>query len=307
MLRIRGGVMLLAAIAAWCVGKAQASPCAMVLAARLPLHMDHDQLLVDARINDQPVQLVFDTGAFTSTLTTQVAKRLNLPYYPGNIVDLEGIGGRRAGAFVWAETLDVGGLTGRKFPFLTADFSAADGLLSTDLFAKYDLDLDLLEHQILVYGRRGDCSQPTLTLGGDLYALPLRPAERTMEVIVDVAIGGEAFRAAIDTGADRSVLFRDSARRLGLGLDALPSDSHHIIRGIGTRRVVSATHSLPHVQFGDLTINNMRVEVIDELSPQGIDMLLGLDFVTKFHAWISYSSRTLVLQYPPQPSPKPPE
>jgi hypothetical protein len=34
-----------------------------------------------------------------------------------------------------------------------------------------------------------------------------------------------------------------------------------------------------------------------------VDMLLGLSFLAKLHAWISYSSQTLVVQFPPAPSP----
>jgi hypothetical protein len=32
-------------------------------------------------------------------------------------------------------------------------------------------------------------------------------------------------------------------------------------------------------------------------------MLLGLNFLAKVHAWISYSSQTLVIQFPPAASP----
>jgi len=32
-------------------------------------------------------------------------------------------------------------------------------------------------------------------------------------------------------------------------------------------------------------------------------MLLGADFQARVHLWISYSSRTLIMQYPALPSP----
>jgi hypothetical protein len=61
------------------------------------------------------------------------------------------------------------------------------------------------------------------------------------------------------------------------------------------------------LDVGDLTFNHFPVEIIDAFTPQKFDMVLGTDFMTKVHVWISYSSRTLILQYPPLPSPKAPD
>jgi hypothetical protein len=35
-----------------------------------------------------------------------------------------------------------------------------------------------------------------------------------------------------------------------------------------------------------------------------VDVLLGEDFISRVHLWISYSSHTLIMQYPPKPSKK---
>jgi hypothetical protein len=47
----------------------------------------------------------------------------------------------------------------------------------------------------------------------------------------------------------------------------------------------------------------MPVEIVDQRSDEDADMLLGLDFLSRVHVWLSFSSRTLVMQYLPEPSP----
>ncbi len=54
--------------------------------------------------------------------------------------------------------------------------------------------------------------------------------------------------------------------------------------------------------MGDLVFGNMKVAVLDEAAGDDTDMLLGADFQTKVHLWISYSSHTLIMQYPPRAS-----
>ena len=56
--------------------------------------------------------------------------------------------------------------------------------------------------------------------------------------------------------------------------------------------------------MGDLVFANMRMDVLDDASGDDTDMLLGADFQAKVHLWISYSSHTLIMQYPPKASKK---
>jgi hypothetical protein len=53
---------------------------------------------------------------------------------------------------------------------------------------------------------------------------------------------------------------------------------------------------------GPLTLGNVAVAVDSEDSDEA-DLILGLSFLRKIHVWVSNSSRTLVMQYPPAPSP----
>jgi hypothetical protein len=59
----------------------------------------------------------------------------------------------------------------------------------------------------------------------------------------------------------------------------------------------------PPVVIGDLTISNMPILVLDQRHANDADMLLGYDFVTRVHVWISRSSDSVIMQYPPAATP----
>ena len=150
----------------------------------------------------------------------------------------------------------------------------------------------------------GDCSHPVAALAGDLYDVPLLSGdERDERPRVEVSIEGKAFTAIIDTGAPVSLLFRPAAARLGLTIAALKSDRVARIAGAGPRPVVAYRHVLQTVTIGSLAITNMPIAIADEAESDGDAMLLGLDFISRVHLWLSVSSGRVVMNYPPLPSP----
>ncbi len=62
-------------------------------------------------------------------------------------------------------------------------------------------------------------------------------------------------------------------------------------------------HTIEATEVGELEILRLPVVLVDQNIPSGTDMLLGLDFIKRVHVWISYSSNSLIIQYPPRPSP----
>jgi clan AA aspartic protease (TIGR02281 family) len=124
---------------------------------------------------------------------------------------------------------------------------------------------------------------------------------------VDVVIGGKKLTALVDTGSPHSVLFRDAARRVGLSLSDLRGDPRFYVSGTGPHRVAAVSHKLAPVQIGDITVQNLPVVIVDQHSDPGMDMILGMDFLSRVHVWFDFHSSTLVMQYPPRPSPPRPQ
>jgi hypothetical protein len=67
---------------------------------------------------------------------------------------------------------------------------------------------------------------------------------------------------------------------------------------------MAVRHVFEPVSVGDLTFEHMKVDVLDDRRGDEVEMLLGADFQQAVHLWISYSSHTLIMQFPPRPSKK---
>jgi predicted aspartyl protease len=262
-------------------------PCKLGLATTLPFRVARGHIYVDVVINGKTSNFMFDTGDEFTMLTTDAVRRLGL-----TSEDLfgyaEGIGGARQVGRTMTHRVQLGSLKGGDFPLLVADMKMeptsppADGILGMDFLALYDIDLDWATRRISLFRKLQGCTKPGAALAQPLYAVPMLPSE----------FNHPAIR-----------LFRRAARRLGLTKTALAADPHAHIQGVGPRAVEEASHVFGSVGIGDLTLKNTKIAVVDQ--PLGdVDVLVGLAFMTKVHVWISNSSHTLILQYPPLPSPK---
>jgi clan AA aspartic protease (TIGR02281 family) len=311
--------LLLLALSA-CAGQTVAD-CQSVRIADVPFTIEHGYLIVDVSLNGQPARLAFDTGSATSVLTRAAADRLHLRRLRSYDGDLVGIGGERPAGTVVADQFKIGDLHGSDFPFLRSEVfenedNPPDGLLSADLMAKYDIDLDFPDHKIILYYQLSSChGQAAVALDQPLFSVPLispssnevrnpEPNEIVDEPTVMATVNGTSMPAVIDTGSDHTAIFRDTARRAGVNDPDLFDGNSDTVTGVGPHDVRVAVRHLAQIGVGDITIQNLPVTVLDQHRTNQDGMLLGLDFLARVHVWISHSSNTLVLQYPPLPSPR---
>jgi predicted aspartyl protease len=270
--------------------------------------------LIDASIDDKPVRLFLDTGSFTTVLTPAAEKRLGLRVDPDTSSSFrgiqdpwigQGIGGGAIYTEVMAKTFRIGKITGYKFHFLTGvrELGDADGLLSTDFLKDYDIDLDFAGNQVRLFRAYGDCSHTKVFLQSPVFAVPLQQDPYDRRPRVEVFVGDRRLVALIDTGASKSAIFRNAADALGLNGAELAMDRTVRVHGIGPDAVAAKVHILPTLSVGELTLRNMRVDILDDRSHNDVDMLLGRDFQRRLHLWISNSAHELIMQYPPQASP----
>ncbi len=304
------------ALAALFVAGCQATPsepCRLGRATDVPLTLRDGHLFAAPVLNGKPTAMWFDTGAQITTLTTTAASRLSLTLMPLR-GSLEGVGGGNLAYGFTARSFQIGRLRGHNFQLLAADLGLSrpgretDGLLGADFLASYDVDLDLPDNKAVLFKTVGDCTKPTAALGGDLYIVPMSDAagDTDPRPHIRVNVAGKALTAVLDTGAPGSLLFRDAARSVGLRLSALTMDPHFRAAGTGSGTTGAVSHTLAALVVGDLTISNLPVTIVDQAAPADADMLLGLDFMSRVHTWLSFSSRSIILQYPPLPSPAAP-
>jgi hypothetical protein len=67
--------------------------------------------------------------------------------------------------------------------------------------------------------------------------------------------------------------------------------------------LTAVEHTIDATDVGDWKILKLPVVRVDQSVPAGTDTLIGLDFLKRVHVWISQSSSSLIMQYPPSSSP----
>jgi predicted aspartyl protease len=290
-------------------GCATQEACRMGRASDLPLRMMRHHLVSAVEINGKPADMILDTGAFGTVLTSEAVARLNLPRPDWTAAEARGIGGSRSLSVLQTAQFKLGSLHGRDLHFAVFDsarvlgVTQVDGLLGMDIMSQFDIDLDLAEHKVIFYGTAGGCSHPTVALEQPLFALPMVQGPNEHSAVIEVSIAGKSLRALLDSGSDSNIIFRSGARRLGLDDTALANDTKGVMAGIGPRAVQYRRHVIEPVDIGDLTIRNMPVDISPEPRTGDFDMILGLDFFLRVHVWMSFSSHTVIMQFPPKVSP----
>jgi predicted aspartyl protease len=280
----------------------------------LPLRFSHNQVLTPAVLDGQTTSMVLDTGSQFTLVTKSTADRMNLDIVAAS-GEMTGIGGSRGVYIFSAKNFQIGRLQGKNLPLMVSDFVLApggrpvDGLLGADFLAPYDVDLDFPASKASLFKVQGSCPATATALDGPLFQAPLVPSDHPLDSrpFVRVEVAGKSLLAAVDSGAAHTLIFGNAARRIGLRVEDLAREPHFRARGIGPETPVIVRHVMAPITIGEITLRNLPVAIMDEGSPDSTDMLLGLDFLSHVHVWLSFSSHVMLMQYPPKPSPPPPK
>ncbi len=276
----------------------------------LPLLYNH-VLLTPAFLNEHPTTMMLDTGAGLTIITKQAADRLDLPLQSTEGT-LKGIGGEQALYFLTAKSFRIGDLHGSGLHLGASQIgmdprgAVIDGIFGADFLSNYDVDFDLPEHKLRLFAVAAGCNTPAANLDEPLYLAQLSSPDNVNDKRphVRVLIDGVRLNALVDSGAQRTSIFRNAARRLGLRLEDLTTDPHDHALGVGPKARDAIRHIMAPIQIGEITISHLPVSIIDQRSDGDADMLLGLDFFARVHVWLSFHSHTMIMQYPARPSPK---
>jgi hypothetical protein len=75
-------------------------------------------------------------------------------------------------------------------------------------------------------------------------------------------------------------------------------------RGVDQNEVPFHLHRFAEVKIGPGTFRNLPIEVAD-LRVADVGMLLGADYVSSRHVWLSYASDQMFVEARPRPTPAP--
>ena len=294
-------------LAALACAAAFASPAAAATDACAPrlraeLNVDaHGSPLVTLNINGGTARLLLDTGAERTMLTEDAARRLGLLADFDHTQLVRGIGGNVAAGEVTPELHGADGkLPGISFAVVPVHLppvgeQQVDGLLGADMLVRYDLDLDIGHHLILLYDPPV-CAVPDLPWTRRYDAVDAQ-LSRHRHMAFPITLDGHRLTAFIDTGAQLSLIDADATSRLGVTDAALDLDDEVQMQGVSAQVVIAREHRFGRLGMADEILLSPTVAVTP-LRLDDADLLMGTDVLQRERIWLSYATRRIYVARP---------
>ena len=309
-------VLAFASLSMVLTGAAHAATCAPPrLLNSVPMSLVHDggMAVVSASLDGRPVRFQLDTGSIFSQVSRTPAEAFHLTglEIPHGQFDIAGRFSREAARIT---TFTLGDMEATGFYARLApnpDFSPEppfDGILATDMMARYDVDLDF-GHQRLNY------FEPEACQGGNAYwapktlavlPIPTLPGRAYVEVMLD----GRKITALLDTGSEHSMMNPALARALfGLGEGAPGTTPGEVISDGATAK--ADFHTFSSLSLGAVRLTNIPVAIVRDAKtardgeihisraiPERFDLsqllpglTLGMDALRQTHLYISFRNQ----------------
>src|SRR5450830_60685 len=285
---------------------AEAPSCKYLNIGELPLRFmgNNFQPVVQGSINDQPVTMLVDTGAFASALTPTGVERLDLnPRVTGDRT--EGIGGTSRVYGVRLSEFGIGPAHVKRLQLrMIGDMGAPpdfDAIVGADFLFQADIEISLAEKAVRFF-RPMDCDKRSFLAywAKEAVVLPLTGnfgASRNNTFTV--VLNGVEVDAIIDTGASHSVVFEWAARKAGVQADHASSRQAGSAVGVGSDIVRQRSAVFTTFAIGGETIRDAELTIGPDLGVAGhpLGMLLGADFLRSHRILFAMSQRQLYVSY----------
>jgi tetratricopeptide (TPR) repeat protein len=278
--------------------------CKVGKLAEIPVSMSGMRPLIAAKINDQDVRFIIDSGAFYSMLSAASAAQLNLKLTPAPFgLRVNGVNGPIDTSIATVKVLTLAGHPVRNVEFLVGGSDVRGGsvgLLGQNLIRIGDVEYDLAKGVIRLLRAEG-CSHALLaywvgpTQPFSLMAIEW-PTSAAPYTTGTALINGEKIRAIFDTGAATSILSLKAAERAGVKPDTAGVVEAGYSSGVGRGSIKTYTGPFASFKIGDEEIRNTRLRFGD-IRIENVDMLIGADFFLSHRIYVASSQRKLYFTY----------
>lgn len=279
-------------------------PCLVVARAKLPISLHEGKIMVSVKLNDQPVRMMVDTGSNISVIAPHIAESLGGTYNRDRLVQFDGMGGHLDAQHPYkVKTIQLGPLHWFDFEVMVAHVArakkrnapdAAAGIIGSDLLRRYDVEFDFQRGEMAFY-QAPNCK-------GDFvpwvkpYKVLHSPPNRRGFFIVPVELNGRTLSALVDTGANAIFVDRTAAIAVGIDPTALEAAPKIPTIGIDGVEVPTRFYRFDSMDIADRKFRHHPLAVSDAPLPNGIDMLLGMDFWWHYRMWMSYQTGQVFIQ-----------
>jgi predicted aspartyl protease len=288
-----------------------ASRCQLTRIHDMSVEVSNFRVVVPGSVNRQQARLFLDTGSNKSFIDQSLAIELELPR--------KALGGFASGPdgikpleMAHVQEVSVGGMSGDKMDLAVLENAGGNEgfgmLVGADFLMHTDIEFNLPGNRVSFFAPH-DCEHSDLGYwdkNAQVVASVDSGAQDARQVF-DVLVNGVSVKAIIDSGAPRTTLDVDTAKRLGLSASSpgarIPQKKGQTI----------FTVPLDSIQIGDETIKHERVAITDldggnksetatlhpEFGPsyQQIELLLGVDFLMEHRVFFAVKEHKIFFSY----------
>ena len=312
---------------------ASAQDCRLHAVASLRTEAGPDNLiLVPASVNGQQVLMLFDTGATRGILDAGFAQSLGLPanrvpvaqpsfavprhpllsFQTAPSTEFFTANGTRLNTYTIAPSFDLGSIHSGDARFMLAGFSdpkipALKGILGSDRFRDYDVELDPRAHLVNLFSP-DHCKGRVVYWAGAYSDLPIGLSQDG-EIRLVMMLDDQELDTVLDTGAPNTTLSLQAARNV-FDLD---TDSPGVEKLSGEGRDGVYRARFKSLVAGGVAISNPQIVLVrdalaDRLKQEEIDahhlmpevrrtpqLILGMDILRQLHLYIAYREKKLYI------------
>ncbi len=261
---------------------------------------DSGVVTVPVTINDMSGRWLVDTGNVTSMVADTVARRLGLRR---TLNPLGGalLGGIAIREFATADTVTFAGMRASRVTLALAPEAVLPsntiGMLAPDVMRNYDIEFDFAAGKFNVF-EPNSCPGHAVYWTHSVFAQVPIKLDAVGHITIPVTLDGKTLTAAVDTGAEGSIMSLDAAREL-FGIDAgnpaLKSLGDQEINGLARAaayRYPFASLTLEGVAVGNPNITILKTGGYHHGLP---DLVLGIETLRQLHMYIAYQEGAIYL------------
>ena len=309
-------LVFLFAIAAASAARAEdCKPLRLLNSVQLESRNNGTRFLVPVTIDGTPETLILDTGGVTTSLSPRAVKSLGLKEEYSRI-KLYDMYGNDSNSQVEVKTFDLGHARGKNIKLQVSPMHnlesevGADGLLSTDLFLQYDIDLDFAAARLNYFSQDHCPGRVAYWPERPLSAVPFTLKNGHIEI--PITLDGHKLTANIDTGADNSVISIEVAIN-EFGLSPGSADMPLVDTSKKDPRLKEYSHNFSSLSFKGLTVTNPHFSILTDRmganqaksSIRGTlsdpytyhlnQVIIGMDVLKHLHLYIAFGEKMLYI------------
>jgi len=304
-------------LAPWALGA-----CKIKVVGELHVDTTHNRVITQGQIDGKPIRIAIDTGAGSSWLWADSAKRLGLHTSYEGRVKFYGVGGEVQPSQTLINHLQIGTIYGNKMPMIVLPANpnrpsnGPDFVMGNDMLASFDTEFDLAHGMIRLLEPDG-CTVDELPYWTDRYSqadLENGDDVRRARALIKtrVLVNGKPVEAELDTGSSFTSITRDAAQTAGVTPWLTNPPPAGMVYGIGPQPVPSWVASFDSFSIGDETIRHVPMRIADLFGAdksvhlgsriaKSVDdfptMLIGCDFFLAHHLLVLNRQRKLLFTY----------